>query len=71
MNITIPVRTIRRAAADAEADPRSVAKVARGEHVRGIVAERIEEALRRLGVAVPSPASAPPADAQQQGEGHR
>jgi hypothetical protein len=27
--------------------------------------------LRRLGVAVPSPASAPPADAQQQGEGHR
>ncbi len=40
-----------RVAAEAVCDMRTVAKWLRGERVRGTVAERIEAAVRKLGVA--------------------
>jgi hypothetical protein len=50
---TISVRTIRRAAAAADADIRTAEKVALGLPVRGVVGERVAEALRALGVEPP------------------
>lgn len=46
-------RTIRHIAADAAADPRTVARVLRGEPVRGLVRERIDAALRARGIDTP------------------
>ena len=52
---TISTRAIRRAAAAADADVRTTAKVALGVAVRGIVLrERIIEALRAQGVEPPA-----------------
>lgn len=67
MNITVPVRTIRKAALAADADPRTVTKLVSGQRVRGVVAERIEAALRQLGI---EPPPAPAADGQPEG-GHQ
>lgn len=50
---TISTRAIRRAAAAADADVRTCEKVALGAPVRGIVRERIVEALRAQGIEPP------------------
>lgn len=47
-------RILRRVAAAADADIRTTTKVALGIPVRGIVAERITEELRRAGISVPA-----------------
>jgi hypothetical protein len=44
------MRTLRRVAANADADIRTTTKVALGLPVRGIVGERIAEELRRAGI---------------------
>lgn len=45
--------TLRRLAVQSSTDPRTVAKVARGEHVRGDAARRAAEALTSAGFPVP------------------
>lgn len=45
---------LRRLAVLASADPRTVARVLRGERVLPLVRERIEQALRERGHAVPT-----------------
>jgi hypothetical protein len=55
----VSMRTIRRAAANAECDTRTALKVALGRPVRGIVRERVADALRALGVDVPTPTEGP------------
>lgn len=49
----LSMRTLRRVAAAADADIRTTTKVALGLPVRGIVAERIAEELKRAGVSIP------------------
>ena len=43
-------QTLLRLAAEADADPRSVARVLRGERVRGHVGAKIERVLRQRGL---------------------
>ena len=44
--------TVLRLAAEADADPRTVARVLRGEHVRGRAGERIRQALATGGAVI-------------------
>lgn len=62
----LSLRLLRRVAAAADADIRTTTKVALGFKVRGIVAERIAEELRRAGIEVPVVSSADQLEADQQ-----
>jgi hypothetical protein len=51
-----PLHVLRRVAAAADADPRTVARFLAGEHIRsGAVAERIARAVSDAGLTVPPP----------------
>lgn len=53
---------LRRLATQAKCDPRTIAKVARGEKVVGFPAERARKVLEKEGIA-PGAGAAPPAEA--------
>lgn len=60
--MTIPETVIRRIAAEADADPRTVRKVLAGEPVRGVVRDRIVAVAAASSVKVPpAPPWRPPA----------
>lgn len=48
--IEMPEAQVRRVAVEADADPRTVRRVLRGESTRGMAAERVRMVLRRMGM---------------------
>jgi hypothetical protein len=55
----VSLRSIRRAAVNAEVDERTVRKILRGEHVRGVAGERARAALRAMGIEPPAQGKEP------------
>lgn len=49
---------VRRIAADASVDPRTLHRLLRGEPVRGLAGERARAALEAVGIAIPEPREA-------------
>lgn len=52
-SLKVPAARRRRLCVEADADPRTVARMLRGEPVRGMVSERIRKAAKALGVELP------------------